>query len=143
MLFPKPLVETNTTRAFCHQTQNFFESGKGKDLFGEHQERIIKSAKIITNDLKDEIQQVNPESDIEIGNKFMKDWAAENPIHDYYFTRNSGTDLLAKWLGTEKKKMIASVLSTTQEIQDMSSRMTVYAELMPKQMQWMSKLEIQ
>ena len=137
-----PLTSAIDGLVFCHQVHMFFESGEGSNLFGPYQGRIIQTSKIIVDELKHILRKVNPEGNIDNGNRFVREWALENPIMNYYFTRNSATDLLAKWLGTEKKKLVPSVLSTTEEIRDLSSRMTVYTEYMPKQIEWQSELKI-
>ncbi len=134
-----PLMAWIDSRVLTYQMRDYFETGAGKDLFGELQ----PLAHVATDFLEDELQRAvelagqkaRPELDAGI-----REFAAENPLNNQYFFRRSPVEVLAKYLGQDQVSGLQAVGSMTELMEDMSQRLNIYAELLPRAGRWQAEL---
>ncbi len=70
----------------------------------------------------------------------IDNWAEDNTINSLYFNRKSIIENLAELVGPFKAGIGKSVVEMTESLQDMSSRMNIYSQFLPKQMRWEMQL---
>jgi hypothetical protein len=63
-------------------------------------------------------------------------WVTENPIDEFYFNRKSMIKIFSSWLADERKGLGKSVIDITEEVSNLSTKLNVYADLIPKQAKW-------
>ncbi len=134
-----PLMAWIDSRVLTYQMSDYFETGAGKDLFGELQPLAL----LATGFLEDELQRAaelagqkaRPELDAGI-----REFATENPLNNSYFFRRSPVEVLAKYLGQDQVSGLQAVGSMTELMEDMSQRLNIYAELLPRAGRWQAEL---
>jgi len=125
--------------ALCVQQQQFFTDGNGKDLFGKYQyiaidasTELMDEMEALANDFRDQKYRGNTSQEI-------LEWTIENPIKDLNFHRRSTLDLLAKALGSEQYTLGSTVGSIAISVNDIQRQITLYTELLPKQIEWQAE----
>jgi len=125
--------------ALCAQQQQFFTDGNGKKLFGKYQyiaidasTELMDEMEKLANDFRDEKYRRGAANDIE-------EWTKEHPIKDLNFHRRSTLDLLAKSLGSEVYSLGSTVGSIAIGVHDIRKQITLYTDLLPKQIKWQAE----
>jgi len=128
--------------ALCEQQQQFFTYGNGKNLFGKYQYIAIEAStelmdemEALANDFRDKKYRSNASQNI-------LEWTKENPIKDLNFHRRSTLDVLAKTLGSEQYSLGSTVGSIAIGVHDIRKQITLYTDLLPKQIKWQAQYEL-
>jgi len=128
--------------ALCEQQQQFFTYGNGKNLFGKYQYIAIEAStelmdemEALANDFRDKKYRSNVSQNI-------LEWTKENPIKDLNFHRRSTLDVLAKTLGSEEYSLGSTVGSIAIGVHDIRKQITLYTDLLPKQIKWQAQYEL-
>ncbi|MFD2892612.1 hypothetical protein ACFS5J_11385 [Flavobacterium chuncheonense] len=125
---------------FTYQMKMYFETGAGKNLFGDHQKIAIKAVNSLWEDLLNIGRNLVPDNDISEGTEIVIDFAKQHPITSSYFVRQSTIPLMTKIQNVEKVtlKKIASDMS--QNLNEMRTQIGSYVDMMPKQVRWETEL---
>lgn len=138
-----PIIALLDAYGFAIQQEEFFTSGNGKSLFGPHQPEVVAFASELHFDLKTNIEDICSEHNYECNViETIELWAKENPVESLYFNRHSVIESMADVIGPFKTGLGKSVVELTESIQDMSSRMNIYSQFLPKQIRWEMQLVI-
>jgi hypothetical protein len=70
----------------------------------------------------------------------IRRFAAEHPLTNPYFFRPSPVELLAKYLGQEQVSGLQAVGSMTEMMEQLSLRLNLYTELLPRSGRWQAEL---
>lgn len=136
---PDPLMAWIDSRVLTYQMRDFFTTGTGRSLFGAQQPLAVEAARFIEGELERSIelsgQKMNPE--LEDG---IREFAAEHPLNNPYFFRPSPVELLAKHLGQEQVSGLQAVGSMTEMMEQLSLRLNLYTELLPRTGRWQAEL---
>lgn len=134
-----PLMGWIDSRVLTYQMRDYFTSGSGSDLFGEHQRVALAATQFLEGQLDEAVrlsgQKVDPELDQRI-----RDFASENPLNNLYFFRRSPVEVVAKYLGQDQVSGLQAVGSMTELMEEMSQRLNIYAELLPRAGRWQAQL---
>ena len=136
-----PIISMLDAYAFSKQQHHFFTVGKGRDLFGPWQTEVNAHAAQLLSVMEDMIRGLCVDRNYEcaiIAN--IDNWAEDNTINSLYFNRKSIIENLAELVGPFKAGIGKSVVEMTESLQDMSSRMNIYSQFLPKQMRWEMQL---
>lgn len=140
LVIPDPRAAGVDLYALSGQMLEFFNTGKGKNLFGDYQNVAIGASE----DIMDEIMKIaNDFRDIRYRQettKIVQDWIKANPIENIQFNRRSTFELLAKTLGAEEYTLGSSVGDIAQGVQDIRRQITAYTEFLPKHIKWRAQL---
>jgi hypothetical protein len=124
------------TWALSQQLVDYYESGPGRDAFGPHQERLLGALRDLTSELQAlEASTVRPEIAAESA-ELVGQWAREHPIDNHLFVREPVAPLAAKALFRRNPGLGDALANAETSIQQLSVRTAVYAEYLPKQIQW-------
>jgi len=127
------------TWALAAQQRDFFQTGLGKDLFGEWQHIPIETARVQLDEIESIARALSPtEFDEMKGN--VEAWVAENPVDNLLFNRQSTAPLTAAALGPAGSSALSAVGSMSDEVRDLSARLSVYNEIIPRTARWQSAL---
>ncbi len=128
--------------ALCAQQKHFFTDGNGKNLFGKYQyiavdasTELMDEMEALANDFRDQKYRSNTSHEI-------LEWTKENPIKDLNFHRRSTLDVLAKTIGSEQYSLGSTVGSIAIGVHDIRKQITLYTDLLPKQIKWQAEYEL-
>jgi hypothetical protein len=136
---PEPLMAWIDSRVLTYQMRDYFETGEGSDLFGEQQPLAVEATRFIETQL-DRARELSGQESIPELEDGIRRFAAENPLTNPYFFRNSPVELLAKSLGQDQVSGLQAVGSMTELLEDMSQRLNTYMELLPRAGRWQAEL---
>ena len=136
---PDPLMAWIDSQVLTFQMRDFFATGNGKSLFGAQQPLAVEATRFIEDELERSIelsgQEMQPQ--LESG---IRDFAAEHPLNNSYFFRPSPVALLAKYLGQDQVSGLQAVGSMTEMMEQLSLRLNLYTELLPRSGRWQAEL---
>ncbi|MBN7815165.1 hypothetical protein [Algoriphagus pacificus] len=121
---------------FTYQMKLYFDTGAGKDLFGDHQQIALNTLDLLWKDLLEIGRNLVPDNDISEGTKIVTDFAEEHPLTSSYFVRQSTIPLMAKIQNVEKVTFKALASDMSQSLDEMRSQISSYMEVLPKQVRW-------
>ena len=124
------------------QMLQFFETGEGQDLFGDWQFIAINKSRRLFEEMKRIGRGLSTDRDISHGKRLMENYARENPIRSLYFIRRSTLPLQAKLMQVEKIKLKALAENMSASFEELSTRLNLYTESLPKQIRWQSEYMI-
>ncbi|UCF18572.1 MAG: hypothetical protein JSU87_11560 [Gemmatimonadota bacterium] len=126
--------------ALCVQQWNYFESGPGSAEFDEHQDLARAASRRTLDDIEAIATRVASGAEYDTVRTKVYRWAADNPLENILFARVSTAPLTTAALGGQPSGIFSSVGNMADEIRDLSARLSIYAELLPKQTRWQAAL---
>ncbi len=124
---------------FSYQMKLYFEKGAGKELFGEHQGIAIRASDKLWRELIDIGLYITHPRDISKGIQMVQDFAEQNPITSSYFNRKSTLSLMASIQNEERVKFKSLAEGMAQSLDELSTRINTYTEILPNQIRWQSE----
>jgi hypothetical protein len=134
-----PLMAWIDSRVLTYQMRDYFTTGSGRALFGEHQHLALTAADFLLAELDRAIELSEQEVDPELREGILS-FARDNPLNNPYFFRRSPVEVLAKALGKDHVSGLQAVGSMTELLEDMSQRLNTYSELLPRAGRWQAEL---
>ncbi|UCH65184.1 MAG: hypothetical protein JSW63_11335 [Ignavibacterium sp.] len=134
-----PVAAGVDTWALCAQQQQFFIDGYGKNLFGEYQYIAIEASTELMNEMEriaDDFRDSKYRGEFTAA---VDEWNAKYPIKDLNFHRRSTLDLMAKGLGSQEYSLGTTVGSIAIGVHDIRKQITLYTDLLPKQIKWQAQ----
>ena len=125
--------------ALAAQQRDFLETGLGKEAFGEWQHIPVATANKLLDEIETMAQTLSP-TDFDRIKGNVEDWVAENPIDNLLFNRRSTAALTAAALGPTSSSALSAVGNMSDEIRDLSARLSVYNEILPRTARWQASL---
>lgn len=126
--------------ALSIQQRNFFEAGGGSEYFGPYHGRVVDVSREIVTDVRGIGQVLMGAEQYERVSTNLEEWATEHPIESLLFSRASTGPMTASMVGSPGGSAFAAVGSMADEVRDLSARLSVYSELVPKQARWQAGL---
>lgn len=136
---PDPLLAWIDSRVLTLQMKEYFLTGAGRELFGDHQALAVQAARFLERELDRDVELSEQEVDPELRAQVAR-FAADNPLQNPYFFRRSPVEQLAKAVGRDQVSGLQAVGSMAELLDDMSQRLNVYAELVPRSGRWQAEL---
>jgi hypothetical protein len=127
---------------FAKQSVGFFESGPGKEKLGPYHSIALDVSRKMENKLDSIIVEVAGMHDFEIAEPLVDQWARDNPIQDFYFTRESTLKFFAASLGEIKLGLGGNISNMSEQVVQLSNRLNMYADLIPRQARWQADFAI-
>jgi hypothetical protein len=135
-----PLMAFIDTWTFVLQMTDYFETGGGKEAFGELQPIAITTSRSLELQVLNAIKQrVLPEGFGKTGD-FVDDWVREHPIRTQFFTRDSTLPLLTDVYRASPKGTFATVGSLDQGIRNVADRIAFLSDSLPREIRWQVEL---
>lgn len=137
----EPIAAWGDAWGLTVEMQLLFEEGAGKQFFGESQSLAVNASKLLEAEVfRQATSIVGSERAREVRTE-LYNRARENPPSDLSFGRRSGMTaeslLTAKELGGGGLKSVGQIDDT---VRDLSDRLTIYIEQVPKEIRWNSEL---
>jgi len=135
---PDPLVSFADGWILLVQMRQYFESGGGKDAFGEQQGMVVDRLREGEAELKS--VAAGDDHHLDQIQTFVYDWAEEHPLTNDRYLRRSPTEAVADLLASGRGGGFSSLGSMTEMAQDAQQMALVLASYTPKQIAWQSEL---
>jgi hypothetical protein len=121
------------------QTLDYLER-EGANLFGEHESVALAAARTLTKQAAAVASTAAREQDLSKPQQFVDDWVRDHPLRSLRFERESPVVQWAALAGKEQVGALSSVSSMEATLNELSNRLTLYADYLPKQARWQSQL---
>jgi len=135
-----PLIAFMDAWTLVFQYRDYFESGAGANMFGDHTELARDLSVLAIQEVERLAASMSRGEGVETGRQLAMDFAAREPIANTYFLRRSVVDELIDTMPQETKDAFAALGSITQTVESLSSRLGIYIEHLPKQARWQAEL---
>jgi hypothetical protein len=126
--------------ALCVQQRDFFADGLGRDAFGEWHDIALDASREMLDAVEEIAQDLGSPDDFSRMKGRVEAWATDHPIETVLLTRESTAPETAAVLGSTGGSVFSAVGNMADEVRDLSARISVYSELLPKQVRWQAAL---
>lgn len=133
---PDPIVALSDLWLFSVQLQDFFRSEKGRRRAGAHAELALETATQMEQDILDFIHDRGGTPEETGTTQLIHDYAAANPIEHSIGTRPTAAMALTDRIPTGSIGAFAAVGTLVEGFADLSDRISIYGEHLPKQIRW-------
>jgi hypothetical protein len=135
-----PLAGLIDLLALCGQQVQFFAEGGGADFFGPQQPFVLQQCESLDERGWVLGRSISVSGEVTKMQSQVAEWVRENPIDDLLFTRKSTRELLAE-VSSERGTGASAVIGDLgQTVSDLSDRLTIYAQFLPKQARWQAQV---
>ncbi|TKB58343.1 chemotaxis protein [Ferrimonas aestuarii] len=135
-----PVAAMVDTWAFTAQMAAYFESGYGRNLFGDHSELVAQTSQDLLADYERRMRGLLSESEFSANQTFMVQYANEHPLFDLSFARVSAFSGWLAYRNISEQEAIKTFGSVPEVMTDMSERMAMLASQTPKLLGWKAEL---
>lgn len=125
---------------YTKQMVIYFESGPGNITFQDYAPIAHRIAVELESELDAVLMDVPVNRNNQEYEQAVDEWVKANPFVDPYFTRKSTLSLIAKWLGEKKLGIGGSVVTITEQVGELTNRVNMYSDIIPKLMKWQIEL---
>ncbi|QFU21966.1 chemotaxis protein [Shewanella eurypsychrophilus] len=135
-----PVAAMVDTWALTAQMKDFYETGAGKELFGDHQGLAIETSKALEAEFERTAKGFLPRGDFNKNREFIQQYAAAHPIMDMTFSRQSAFNNWLAFREINEFEAVTTFGSVPEVMSDISDRMAMISEQMPKILGWKAEL---
>ncbi|MCL1139163.1 chemotaxis protein [Shewanella pneumatophori] len=134
-----PTAAMLDTWVFTEQMVEFFESGAGKNVFGEQQAVAVEASIKLRDQFERTVKSFGA-AKFNKNQKFVKEYVASHPIKDMAFARESAFTDWLEFHQISEFDAITTFGTVPEVMSDISDRMAMIAEQMPKILGWKAEL---
>ncbi|ABV88058.1 hypothetical protein [Shewanella pealeana] len=134
-----PTAAMVDTWVFTEQMAQFFETGAGKNLFAEQQQVAVDASIKLRDQFERTIKNFGAEN-FKKNQEFVKQYVASHPIKDMAFARESAFTDWLEFHQISEFDAITTFGTVPEVMSDISDRMAMIAEQMPKILGWKAEL---
>ncbi len=135
-----PLIGLFDVWVLTVQMREFFETGAGRDVFGEHQSIALETSRDLERKIHELVTSISVSGDISAPQRDVEAYAAAHPVTDMHFVRETVTTEFADVLAQERTGGLAVLADLSTQVGDLSERMKFYAASLPSQFRWQAEL---
>jgi hypothetical protein len=117
--------------ALALEMRAFLDGGAGGSAFGEGQPIAIETCAALARDVEDLAIRLMGGEDPEGARKAVETWAAEHPMRDMSFIRESTATLTVGLVGEKPGGAFAAVESMEEQMEELTYRLSVIAGWLP------------
>ena len=134
-----PTAAMVDTWVFTEQMLQFFESGAGKNLFAEQQQVAVDASSKLRDQFERTIKKFGT-ANFKKNQEFVQQYVASHPIKDMAFARESAFTDWLEFHQISEFDAITTFGTVPEVMSDISDRMAMIAEQMPKILGWKAEL---
>ena len=135
-----PVAAMVDTWAFTAQMSEFYDTGAGKALFGEQQAQVIETSRALEAQFEKTVKGFVSQSDFNNNRNFIKQYVLDNPLTDITFSRKSAFNDWLIFREINEFEAVTTFGSVPEVMSDISDRMAMISEQMPKILGWKAEL---
>jgi hypothetical protein len=134
-----PLMAIIDMWTFVLQMADYFETGEGKNIFGELQPIAVNTARSLEEQMVNMVKEKALPEGIALMQDFVNDWAEKHPIKTRFYTRDSTLPLLTDIYRVSQRGAMDTMGDIDQGIRDVSDRIWFLADNLPRQIRWQAE----
>ncbi len=138
--FDDPLMGLVDMWALSIQYVNYYSTGEGRKDFGDYQEQFVEQLAQLPPAIERRAAKLVKENNIEVGSRFVNEWAAAHPITDNLGRRPWMLDTLSSLVDVGSMGAAGAMGEMAQQLGNISARLAIYYSQLPTQMRWESQL---
>jgi hypothetical protein len=135
-----PLIGLYDMWALAVQMRQFFETGAGREVFGEHQPIAIETSRELERRAHELARSISVSGDVSEPRQDVEEYAAAHPVTGMHFVRETATKEFADLLAQDRSGGLAVLGDLATQFGDLSERLKYYAASLPHQFRWQSQL---
>ncbi|GGI78735.1 hypothetical protein GCM10007978_15580 [Shewanella hanedai] len=135
-----PVAAMVDTWALTAQMTDFYERGAGKALFGSQQTLAVKTSRALLLEFENTIKGFVKPGDFAKNQAFIEQYIQKNPLTEMTFSRHSAFNDWLAFRGLNEFEAVTTFGSVPEVMSDISDRMAMIAEQMPKVIAWKAEL---
>ncbi len=135
-----PVAAMVDTWAFTAQMTAFYEAGAGQSLFGSQQSRAIESSRELQSEFESTVQGFLKSEEFNKNRDFIEQYVVANPLTEMTFSRKSAFNDWLKFREINEFEAVTTFGSVPEVMSDISDRMAMISEQMPKILGWKAEL---
>lgn len=120
------------------QMTALFSASEGSRLFGPCQPIAVETCRRLEPDLRGIYSAIG--SDLPLGEDFVAQFAADYPVRNLYFDRESLSSRYVQAVGEPTRELYQVVGRLQENLAEMQKLSIIYAEHLPKQSRWEAEL---
>jgi len=137
-----PMMSLLDTWALAAQLNAFVAAGApGGALFGAHQAAVREVSDKYLSDAAALARRLIAARELADYQKFVADYARDNPLQDLNFARPSVIELWSRAQGADTR-LVDSLGTIPEAMADASDRLEIYGETVPSQVMWRTQLAL-
>jgi hypothetical protein len=137
---PDPIVALSDLWLFTVQTQDFFQSARSQLHLRSHTELALQTAEQMEEDVLQFIREHGGKPKESGIYDMIHEFAKEHPIEHSISTRPTAAPALIDRLPTGSIGAFAAVGTLVESFADLSDRLAIYGEQLPKQLRWQGEM---
>jgi hypothetical protein len=138
-----PLIALLDVWAFSVQMTDFFDTGVGRDHFGEWQPIAVEASRRIEAAVSLLGTELAGEATSNRGHEFVREWTKTHKIQDLFFTRRSTRSYWYDLVRDRGGGVVGTVETMADAVQVLSDRLEVGIMTGLKQARWQAELVVQ
>ncbi|WP_394133036.1 chemotaxis protein [Shewanella maritima] len=135
-----PVAAMIDTWVFTEQMHQFFETGAGQNVFAEQQTAAIEVSKQLSIYFTATAKRFSRNGDYERDVAFVEQFAAHHPLANLSFYRTPSFQEWLVYTGLSETEVITTFGTMPEVLSDISDRMAMTTEQMPKTLGWKAEL---
>ncbi|RTR38543.1 chemotaxis protein [Shewanella canadensis] len=135
-----PIAAMVDTWAFTAQMTAFYEAGAGQSLFGSQQSRAIESSRELQSEFESTVKGFLKSEEFNKNRDFIEQYVVDNPLTEMTFSRKSAFNDWLKFREINEFEAVTTFGSVPEVMSDISDRMAMISEQMPKILGWKAEL---
>ncbi|ABV36119.1 conserved hypothetical methyl-accepting chemotaxis protein [Shewanella sediminis HAW-EB3] len=135
-----PVAAMVDTWAFTAQMTAFYETGAGRSLFGLQQTLAIEASRALQSQFESTVKGFLTSTEFQKNRDFIEQYVVVNPLTEMTFSRKSAFNDWLKFREINEFEAVTTFGSVPEVMSDISDRMAMISEQMPKILGWKAEL---
>ena len=135
-----PVAAMVDTWAFTAQMTAFYESGAGQSLFGSQQTLAVEASRALQSQFESTVKGFLTLIEFKKNRDFIEQYVVANPLTEMTFSRKSAFNDWLKFREINEFEAVTTFGSVPEVMSDISDRMAMISEQMPKILGWKAEL---
>jgi len=132
----EPLVALIFAWAYAIQVKDFFDTGRGADFFGPHQETAIEASTRLEKDLEDIALGLLPEERIRAFRQRLTGWTVAHPIDNDRFVSTIVSEEALQAMGAPVAGGLGAAGAMSEQMVALTDRANIMTAYLPRQIAW-------
>jgi len=135
-----PVAAMVDTWALTAQMTAFYDTGAGQSLFGSQQTLAIETSRALQSQFESTVKGFLTSGEFQKNRDFIEQYVVANPLTEMTFSRKSAFNDWLKFREINEFEAVTTFGSVPEVMSDISDRMAMISEQMPKILGWKAEL---
>lgn len=135
-----PVAAMVDTWALTAQMTAFYDTGAGQSLFGSQQALALEASRALQSQFESRVKGFLTSGEFQKNRDFIEQYVVANPLTEMTFSRKSAFNDWLKFREINEFEAVTTFGSVPEVMSDISERMAMISEQMPKILGWKAEL---